>query len=213
MRRTGILPVVSETATGTNAPLSSPARCVCYRLAPCAKVRKMGRTHFFLKLFSPDPDRKGGTTISSSPHESPTLDNMKIRNPIRRAVSLSAGALSTIKHKRLRQIFVLLAARVVGGAAAATETEKTNVRPLQGEEAIGQLKKDNTYKSLTEAFVAAQYAVESASGSQWKGGSVALAASNPAQSLRTIFTGEDVRVQWRHSNGRRQTSAQSSSSH
>jgi uncharacterized delta-60 repeat protein len=69
-----------------------------------------------------------------------------------------------------------------------------NLRPLQGEGAIGMLTKDNAYASLTQAFLAAQYAVEPALGTRGGNGSAAFAASNPALSLHATFTAEEVCV-------------------
>jgi uncharacterized delta-60 repeat protein len=73
-------------------------------------------------------------------------------------------------------------------------------RPFRGEQSIGQLQNNNACASLSEAFMAAQYAIESAPGTRAENGSASFAASNPALSLQAIFTAEDVRV---HSSGAR----------
>jgi uncharacterized delta-60 repeat protein len=102
-----------------------------------------------------------------------------------------------MKKRRYRHRAALACAIAIGTflpSSSDARMEEPGAHVLQGEEAISQLKKDKAYKSLTDAFVAAQYAVESAPGTRGEGGSAPFAASNPAQSLRANFTSEDVRV-------------------
>ena len=103
-----------------------------------------------------------------------------------------------MKKVRYRNRALLACAIAIGAflpSSSHARMEEPGIHVLQGEEAIGQLKKDNAYKSLTDAFLAAQYAVEPVTAMQVEGsGAPFAAASNPALSLHAIFTTEEVRV-------------------
>ena len=92
-------------------------------------------------------------------------------------------------------LLVLMVCFVIWQKAEGRTEASTTMPALRGEEAVGYLKQQGLYGSLSEAMSAARYSVQWSKNTPWKESVGAYYANNPAQQMTAFFTPQGIHLQ------------------